>query len=228
MKSTLIITGAANGLGREILARYSHQYRVIAIDVDKKSLDVIGKTFDVDTLVADITDYDTLEKKLQNLLNPQDSIDLLVNCAGIYVDGPLEQNSPSLINKVINVNVLGTINLCRFVVPLMKRQKKGLIINIVSQAAFTGKANFSVYHASKWGVAGFTKSLQLELYPEGVRVTGIYPGLLDTNFVKNATQDRSQYPPIKMEDMIKTIEFVINQPDDIVIPEIGIRRINSF
>lgn len=223
----MIITGAANGLGRELVAFYHQKYTVIAIDIDQKTLKVISKLFEVVPVVCDISLYSDVVTKLKSVLKQYPTIDCLINCAGIYIDGPIEGNSPELISKVINVNLLGTINLCRYVIPQMKSNRSGLIINLISQAGLSGKANFSIYHASKWGLTGLTKSLQLELYPHNVRVTGVYPGLLDTKFIKNAVEDRGNYPPISLSDMVNTINFVVSQPSDIVIPEIGIRRLKS-
>jgi len=227
MKPVMVITGAANGLGRELLAFYHHKFEIIAIDIDRIALSAIARNFSVTPLVCDITNYSDLEKKLNSILKNRKAIDYLINCAGLYLDGVLEKNSPDLISKVINVNLLGTINLCRYVVPLMKKSKSGLIINLISQAGLSYKANFAVYDASKWGVTGFTKALQLELFPHHVRVTGVYPGLLDTKFIKNAVEDRTEFPPINLTDMVKTIDFVVTQPSDITIPEIGIRRLRS-
>lgn len=105
---------------------------------------------------------------------------MLVNNAGLWIQGPLEENDPAHIADVIKVNTLGVIYGTKAVIPFMKKKGRGDIIQINSQGGFYAKAERAVYEPSKWAITGFTKGIQKELAPFGIRVTGIYPGKFDS------------------------------------------------
>jgi len=109
----------------------------------------------------------------------------------------------------------------------MKKRKSGLIINIVSQAGLYGKAERSVYTASKFALTGFTKCMQPELAPFGIRVTGLYPGKMNTSFfekvgIKKGTEDAAD-----PEKVAETIKYIIEADENIVFPEVGIKHIDN-
>ena len=125
------------------------------------------------------------------------------------------------------MNLTGLIFATKSVVPYMKKQKQGHIININSQAGLGAVAEKSIYNASKWGVNGFSKCLQPELAKYGIKVTDVFPGRMNTKMFEKIGQKRNMDNAIKLEDMVQIIEFLIGLPSDVVIPEIGIKHINN-
>jgi NADP-dependent 3-hydroxy acid dehydrogenase YdfG len=223
MKSVMCITGGAGCLGRGIAACFSRKYQVILLDMDEKILSITGEKLDCDFQVCDVTDPDSVNEAISYIHKKYHQIDCLINAAGIYIDGEIEKNDPELIKKVMEVNSFGPMNLCHFVVPFMKKQKSGTILNINSTAGLHPKALNSVYHASKWALTGFTQSLQLELVEFGIKVTDIDPGVMNTKFTAGTNTDLCK--SIDIHEVIRAIEFVLSYDKDTYIPEIVIKHI---
>ena len=131
------------------------------------------------------------------------------------------------IKSVISVNLLGTINVSKSVIPSMKEYKDGLIININSQAGINHKAERTVYNASKWGVTGFTKSLQDEVTKYGIRVTDVMPGMMKTDMFNKMNIEKNMKNGLDTKEVTRLIEFIIETPSDVIIPEVGIKNINN-
>ena len=141
----------------------------------------------------------------------------------------IEKNNSENIKNAILVNTLGTILTTNSVVYQMKKQKCGRIINIISQAGLYGKAERSVYNASKWAITGFTKSIQLELAPFGISVVGFYPGFIHTNLFGKARTHKTDFSTaMPVEKPAKALAYLIEVDSDIVIKEFGIQSIKQF
>jgi len=123
--------------------------------------------------------------------------------------------------------LLGAINVSKAVTPAMKENKDGLIININSQAGINYKAERVVYNASKWGLTGFTKSLQPELAKYGIRVTDVMPGMMITDMFKKMDIEKNMANGLDTKEMARLIRFIIDTPKDVMIPEVGIKNINN-
>lgn len=219
----MCITGAAQGLGRELAACFSENYQVVIFDLNSKTIATIGEKLGCDYHQCDVSDYESVEKAVAYVVEKYHHIDCLINCAGVYIDGEIDKNDPKLMKKVIEVNSLGPINLCRYVVPHMKRRKSGTIININSTAGLHPKAYNSVYHASKWALTGFTQSLQLELANYGIKVTSIHPGVMNTKFTSGTNCDLSK--SIDISEVAGSIEFVLSLKGQSYIPELVIKHL---
>jgi short-subunit dehydrogenase len=150
-------------------------------------------------------------------------IDVLFNNAGLWIEGDLEKNSSERISQVLAVNTLGTILLTRLVLPMMKKRKRGLIVNLISQAGLYAKPQRSVYNASKWAITGFTKSLQQELETAGVRVTGVYPGKVETNLFKNAGLNKNMKNALPVDTVARLVTMVVNFSEVATLPEVGVK-----
>jgi short-subunit dehydrogenase len=111
---------------------------------------------------------------------------VLVNNAGVWLEGPLDQLEPEAIRRTLEINTLGTINLTRAALPTLKQQGSGRIINVISGAGKNAKSQKSVYAASKFAVTGFSQALQAELAPAGIAVTAFFPGKLNTQMFAKA------------------------------------------
>lgn len=173
---TILISGGSDGLGKAIAARLSPNNKVIILSTNEAKLRAVPDEIGCEYRVCDVRDYAQIEAVIKDV----GPIDCLINNAGKWLEGALDETDADRIREVLDVNTLGTINLTKAVMPAMKQQKHGLIINVISQAGLNARAGWPVYIASKWAITGFTKSMQQELEPFGIGVTGLYPGTLNT------------------------------------------------
>jgi len=220
---TILITGGSDGLGKAIAARLAPNNKVIILSPSEEKLKQTARELNCEYRVCDVRDYAQVEKVVHEV----GAIDCLVNNAGLWIEGPLESNDPARIHEVLEVNTLGTINCTKAVIPAMKRQKSGRIINIISQAGFYAKAERSVYTASKWAVTGFTKSIQAELAPLGIGVTGLYPGKLKTNMFSKMGIDKSMDGALETAEVAKTVEFILSLDNTTLLPEVGVKNLEG-
>ena len=114
------------------------------------------------------------------------------------------------------------------VLPSMYENKKGLIINVCSQASFDSDDFSTVYNASKWAMRGFNRSIQKDVSKKGIKVTGFYPGFMQTDIFKKAGNDYDTSTGLEVEKVAKAIEFIVNCDDDVIIPEFGIKDIENY
>jgi short-subunit dehydrogenase len=120
---------------------------------------------------------------------------------------------------------LGVIQLTRAVIPGMKQVGSGLIVNVISQGGLYAKAERAVYTASKWAITGFTKSIQPELAPHGIAVTGLYPGMMKTQMFAKLDIQKDMSKGLDTEEVAKTIEFLLSFDSTTNFPEIGIKNL---
>lgn len=227
MEKVVVISGGNDGLGKEIARILSPKNKVIILvrskEKGEEAIKEIGCRFEV----CDVKDYGEIERSLKNIYDKYKKIDCVINNAGVWIEGELEENDPENIKNAIETNTLGVIFLSKSATPYFKKQKHGLIINIISQAGIYAKAKRSVYNASKWAITGFTKSLQAELAPHGIAVTGIYPGKLNTGLFKKTGVEKDMKDAISPKDVARTIEFVLSFDNIIEFPEIGIKHVQG-
>ncbi|MET0812922.1 MAG: SDR family NAD(P)-dependent oxidoreductase, partial [Microbacterium sp.] len=180
---THIVTGAGSGIGRATASRVAREGgRVIAVDVSQERLDEFVAEHpgaEVVALVADITDDAGVARIVEAA---GDTIDGLANIAGIMDDmTPVGDLTDAVWDRVIRVNVTGTMKLMRAVIPTMLAQGGGSIVNTASEAALRGSAAGAAYTASKHAVVGLTKSSAFMYGPNGIRVNAVAPGPTITN-----------------------------------------------
>ena len=188
--------------------------KILAVDYE-----VVTLARGVDAKIkADVTDYSLLETEINRL----DRIDLLINCAGIWIEGLLENNAPEEIKRVLEINTLGTIFLTRAVLPIMKKRNSGKIVNIISQAGLHAKPERSVYNSSKWAITGFTKCLQME--NSEVLITAVYPGLMRTGLFLNAGVQRDLSGALDPTFVAQKIKDLINSPREIFLAGLEIKN----
>ena len=180
MSKTIVITGGSDGLGKTLTETFSKENNVIILATNEEKMKLVAEENNCSYKVCDVSNYEIVEKAINEIIKEYNKIDVLINNAGLWIQEELDTNDSDRIKSVIEVNLLGTINVSKAVIPSMKVNKDGLIININSQAGINHKAERVVYNASKWGVTGFSKSLQDEVAKYGIRVTDVMPGMMKT------------------------------------------------
>lgn len=220
---TVIITGASDGLGKALAERLAVVNKVIILARNEKALQEIAKNVGCEWFACDVRDAGQVTHVIDQIAAKHGRIDVLLNNAGIIVNGELVETSDDDIKNVITTNTLGSIYVAKAVLRHMKNQKSGLIVNVISQSGLHARANRSIYNASKWALTGFTKALQQETAQYGVRVTGFYPGTIQTDLFAKAGIDMKG-PSISTEDTVKAIEFILSLGDNVAIPELGIKH----
>ncbi len=186
----VLVTGGSRGIGAAsaiLLARSGADVGIVysrdAVAAGKvvDGIERAGRTgIAVRGDVRRYADCTRAVKTVQKWIGP---VDILVNSAGIWEEGPIGTLTPERWKRTLEINLGGTINMIRAVVRSMKARNSGIIINIASTAGQRGEANHSHYAASKGGIIALTKSLAVELAPYGIRVNSISPGWVDTRMV---------------------------------------------
>ena len=227
MNKTIVITGGSDGLGKTLATSLSNDNNVIILATNEEKLREVANQINCSYRVCDVSDYDVVESTINSIINEFGKIDVLINNAGLWIQDELDSNDSERIHSVIDVNLLGVINCSKAVIPSMKQNKEGLIININSQAGIYHKKERTVYNASKWGVTGFTKSLQDEVAKYGIKVTNVMPGMMKTEMFSKLNLERNMDNGIDTKEVARLISFIIDTPFDVVIPEVGIKNINN-
>ena len=193
---TAVITGGAQGFGLDIAKRFLDSgAKVVIWDIDSKLLDKVINDINNTNLssnVVDVSVYKEVEDTVNKILNKTD-IDILINNAGIT--GPtssLWEYDVEMWNKIININLFGTFNCCRAIVPNMINNNYGRIVNVASVAGKDGNANASAYSAAKAGAIGLTKSLGKELADKNIAVNAVTPAGAKTRILDQMTKEHVQ------------------------------------
>ena len=193
---TALITGGAQGFGLDIAKRFLNSgAKVIIWDIDAELLESAKKEINNDNLISDIVDvsnYKDVESATSKILK-NSKIDILINNAGITgPTEPLWKYDVKMWNKIIEINLLGTFNCCRAIVPNMIENNYGRIVNVASVAGKDGNANASAYSAGKAGAIGLTKSLGKELAEKNIAVNAITPAGAKTRILDQMSKEHVQ------------------------------------
>jgi len=219
----IIITGASDGLGKAI-AKELRNEELILISRNEDKLKKLSEELNCKYYICDLTDYTQIESVISKI----DEVDILINNAGVWLAGDIEDNSFEKISNCIDVNTKAPIYMTKAVLPLMRKNKKGLIINVCSQSSFDNDDFSTVYNASKWAMRGFNRSIQKVLSKENIKVTGFYPGFMQTDLFKKAGNDYDTSTGLETEKVAKAIRFIIECEEDVIIPEFGIKDIENY
>ena len=193
---TAVITGGAQGFGLDIAKRFLDSgAKVIIWDIDPKLIDEASKEIDNSSLslsIVDISDYKSVETAVINILK-NSKIDILINNAGITGPTmPLWEYDIEMWNKIIKINLSGTFNCCRAIVPSMIKNNYGRIVNVASVAGKDGNANASAYSSGKAGAIGLTKSLGKELADKNIAVNAVTPAGAKTRILDQMSKEHVQ------------------------------------
>ena len=177
-----LVTGASSGIGRATAQALQRAgYRVFGT-----SRRAVPEASDgIMMLICDVTDDASVQKMVDEVLNKAGRIDLLVNNAGIGLLGGAEESSTAQAQALFDVNLFGILRVTNAVLPTMRRQGKGRIVNLSSVQGFIPAPYFALYSSTKHAVEGYSESLDHELRPFGIRVVLVEPAYTRTSFEDN-------------------------------------------
>ena len=193
---TAVITGGAQGFGLDIARRFiEFGAKVIIWDIDSKLLNEVTKSLNNPKLISntvDVSNYQEVETGVTKILKDSE-IDILINNAGITGPTmPLWKYGVEMWNKIVKINLSGTFNCCRAIVPNMIKNNYGRIVNVASVAGKDGNANASAYSAGKAAAIGLTKSLGKELADKNIAVNAVTPAGAKTRILNQMTKEHVQ------------------------------------
>ena len=197
----VLITGAGRGIGRVIAETFLRERSVvIGLDLEIESLEWLSNSERAAGFACDVRDGARIDAVVAEVLERFGRIDVLVNNAGVFVDGLVEELDGDRWDFCFDINVGGTFRMCRAVIPAMKAQKAGRIINAASFAAIVPSIGSSAYAASKAAVVQFTRTLAGELGPWDITANTYAPGMIPT--AMNGFADMSQAQQDRLLDTL--------------------------
>ena len=193
---TAVITGGAQGFGLDIAKRFLDSGgKVFIWDIDEKLLKSAVEEIKNSNLlynVVDVSNYKDVEKNVSEITS-KSNIDILINNAGITgPTAPLWEYDVEMWNKIVQINLVGTFNCCRAIVPNMIKNNYGRIVNVASVAGKDGNANASAYSSGKAGVIGLTKALGKELADKDIAVNAVTPAGAKTRILDQMSKEHVQ------------------------------------
>ncbi len=210
-----IITGGTRGIGFETARTFAKNGAKVIIfgsreaTVNKAIDELKSDGLEVAGYWPNLNDYDDIQKTIDQIVTDYGRIDILVNNAGISANQPIENTTPEDFNKIIDLNIRAMFYVTKAVVPTMKEQRGGVILNTSSMVSIYGQPSGVGYPTSKFAVNGMTKSLARELAPNGIRVNAVAPGVTNTDMIAGL-------PEAQLAPIVKTIPLGrIGEPSDI-------------
>jgi short-subunit dehydrogenase len=205
-----VVTGSSSGIGLEtslLLARNGfYTYATMRDTFKSDNIEKIAnkENLPLEVLSMDVDNDNSVRNAIHKILDEKKKIDILVNNAGYGLFGALEDIAIEEIKKQFETNLFGAIRTIKEVLPTMRKQKNGIIINVTSIAGVVGIPAECIYVSTKFALEGLSESISYELQPYGIKVILVEPGVINTNFVSNIkfsnkTDDKSQQTLRKQE-----------------------------
>ena len=235
MDKCALITGATRGIGKQIAITLAKQGYNIALNYRKENEDLENikkqiKELNVRCLPVkgDVSIFDDTANMVNQIINELGKIDVLVNNAGITKDALLMRMKKEDFEDVINVNLLGTFNVTKNVIPYMIKQRSGRIINISSVVGVSGNAGQTNYSASKAGIIGFTKSLAKEVASRNILVNAVAPGFIETQMTdvlkQEVKEEIAKNIPLRRmgtpEDVANVVKFLAGEQSSYITGQV--------
>jgi NAD(P)-dependent dehydrogenase (short-subunit alcohol dehydrogenase family) len=228
MGRVALVTGGGGGLGEAIChALGGEGAAVVAADVRSEAAERTAAKLralgaEAAAISLDVADERSVKSAVKHVVERFGALDVLVNNAGVDRTAPLEELGVAEWDRICAVNLRGPFLLAREVFPLMREQRRGAIVNIVSTAAKRAWKNATAYHASKWGLLGLSHAMHVEGRGAGIKVTAVIAGGMRTPFLLDRFPD---IDPGLLQDpanVAAAVLFVLQQPLETVIPEVTV------
>ena len=227
-----IVTGARRGIGEAIALKLAEGgAKIVVTDISQEDCQKVVEKIKESggeglALKLDVTKEDEIKSVVEKTKERFGKIDILVNNAGIFMQNDLEKMETSEINKILDINLRGSIMCIKHVLPGMKEQKYGKIVNISSIAGFVGFDLSSIYCASKGALVNLTRELALDLGPYKINVNGVAPGVIATEMTKDMLSDEKiktgllaniPYGRVgRAEDIASTVAFLASDESEYI------------
>ncbi len=209
MATTVFITGASTGIGNATARLFQRKGWQVAATMrspdtspEASALTALGQ---VCCPRLDVTDPGSIQQAIQETLARFGGIDVVVNNAGYGLMGVFEAATPEQVQQQFATNVFGLMNVTRAVLPYLRQQQRGVIVNVSSIGGQVAFPLYSLYHSTKWAVEGFSESLQYELEPFNIRVKLIEPGPIKTDFYGRSCDKATQTDVPAYRDLMQRI-----------------------
>lgn len=235
MSKVALITGGTRGIGKQIAITLAEAGYDIAINYRKENEDLISTKKEIEeknvkclAVQGDVSNFDDTERFIKETFDEYGQIDVLVNNAGITKDTLLMRMKKEDFQNVIDVNLVGTFNVTRNVIPYMMKARSGRIINISSVVGISGNAGQTNYAASKAGIIGFTKSLAKEVASRNILVNAVAPGFIETDMtdvLKDGIKDEiAKNIPLKrmgtVTDVANVVKFLASEESSYITGQV--------
>jgi len=235
MENVAFITGATRGIGREIaitLAKNGFNialnYRTQNEELENLKKEIESENVKCFAVQGDVSSFESAEEMVNKIIEKFGKIDVLVNNAGITKDMLLMRMKKEDFESVIDVNLVGTFNVTKNVIPFMMKQRSGRIINISSVVGISGNAGQTNYSASKAGIIGFTKSLAKEVGSRNILVNAVAPGFIETQMtdvLKDEVKEEiaKQIPLKRMgttQDVANVVKFLASEESSYITGQV--------
>ena len=233
-----LVTGASSGIGEATawaFAQCGIRVAVAARRTDQLEMlveRIARQGGEARALPMDVTDEHQVQASVQQTLASWGRLDILVNSAGLMLLGPIAGAETEDWRRMISTNLLGLLYATHAVLPIMKAQKGGHIVNISSVAGRIARAGSGVYNATKWGVGAFSEALRQECVQDQIRVTVIEPGVVETDLASHITNTAARevalrriqnMTPLQSEDIANAIVYAVTRPAHVNVNEILLR-----
>lgn len=233
MKKITIISGASRGIGRAVSLRLAHEGHFVAVlarnaeeigELEHEIDEAGGKAL---SIVCDISDEQQVNDAVAEVMRDFHRIDCVVNNAGIGIFKPADEITADDWERVMDVNVKGSFLLTRAVLPHMKAAGTGHILGIASDVSKRTFATGSLYTASKYAQHAFFESLRREVRSLGIKVSVVYPGLVDTYFHQAEQGELQQAKFLHADDIAAAVSYILNTPPHVLIDELMIHPMSQ-
>ena len=232
MRQVALITGSSSGIGYETsLTLARNGFCTYAGVRNTKNSDILEKKIakeklDLNILQLDVNDKSSIDNAINRIKTEEKRIDVLINNAGYGLVGFFEELGLDEIRKQFETNFFGVLNVTKKVIPIMREQNRGTIINLSSGAGQVGFPGISAYVSTKFAIEGFSESLMYELFPFGIRVIIIEPGVIKTNFFNNCiVSDKSSKKGSLYSNSLKKIQNNIELMQEHATPPVEVAKV---
>jgi NADP-dependent 3-hydroxy acid dehydrogenase YdfG len=221
-----VVTGAGRGLGEAIARELAGAHaKVVLLDVRRELVNKLAEELqeageEALALAVDLCDENAIQAAFDLVIERFGQIDILINNAGTDKTESIEEMTIEDWDRVMAVNLRAPFITSKVVMPLMRAAGRGHIVNIASTAAKRAWANASVYHASKWGLLGFSHALHVEARQHKIKVTAVIAGGMKTPFLLDRFPDIDTDNLQDPKNVAETIHYILTQPEETVIPEV--------
>jgi len=226
---TAIVTGATKGIGRGIAEALVRAGVNVSISARKEAevesavgeLSKLGEA-GVAGVVCDVRDFDEVKALIAHTVMEFGGIDILINNAGIGIFESVEKMSPENFRAVLETNLFGVFYCCHEAIPVMKKRGGGYIINVSSLAGTNAHPQMAAYNASKFGLNGFSEALMQEIRHDGIKVSYIMPGSVNTEFGGDETSEAKSWQ-LQPEDIARVVLDLLHYSERSLASRVEIR-----